>query len=29
MPDLYGAIDLGGTRLRATIASLDGRIALG
>ncbi|MGH6960933.1 MAG: ROK family protein [Dongiaceae bacterium] len=27
MPDLYGAIDLGGTKLRAVVAGLDGNIA--
>jgi len=27
MPDLYGAIDLGGTNVRAIVASLDGKIS--
>ena len=26
MPDLYGAIDLGGTKLRAIVADLDGNV---
>ena len=26
MPDLYGAIDLGGTKLRAVVADLEGNI---
>ena len=27
MPDLYGAIDLGGTKLRAIVADLEGNIS--
>jgi glucokinase len=27
MPDLYGAVDLGGTKIRAVVATLDGEIA--